>query len=76
MFQDGVLFPHRDVAGDIAYGLRFTGLDRDESRVDRGVSDESRDPLVGRTARRRTPGSRCDPRRWWRTRRVRCMAGC
>ncbi len=26
MFQDGVLFPHRDVAGNIAYGLRFTGL--------------------------------------------------
>jgi thiamine transport system ATP-binding protein len=29
MFQDGVLFPHRDVAGNIAYGLRFTRLGRD-----------------------------------------------
>jgi thiamine transport system ATP-binding protein len=35
MFQDGVLFPHRDVAGNIAYGLRRAGLDRGEidSRV-------------------------------------------
>ena len=33
MFQDGVLFPHRDVAGNIAYGLRRAGLDRVESRV-------------------------------------------
>jgi thiamine transport system ATP-binding protein len=35
MFQDGVLFPHRDVAGNIAYGLRRAGLNRGEidSRV-------------------------------------------
>lgn len=35
MFQDGVLFPHRDVAGNIAYGLRRTGLPHQEihSRV-------------------------------------------
>ena len=26
MFQDGVLFPHRDVAGNIAYGLHRAGL--------------------------------------------------
>jgi thiamine transport system ATP-binding protein len=26
MFQDGVLFPHRDVAGNIGYGLRRAGL--------------------------------------------------
>ena len=26
MFQDGVLFPHRDVAGNIAYGLQRAGL--------------------------------------------------
>ena len=31
MFQDGVLFPHRDVAGNIAYGLRFTRLGRDDA---------------------------------------------
>jgi thiamine transport system ATP-binding protein len=30
MFQDGVLFPHRDVAGNIAYGLRRAGLNRRE----------------------------------------------
>jgi thiamine transport system ATP-binding protein len=36
MFQDGVLFPHRDVAGNIAYGLRRAGMSRAESaaRVD------------------------------------------
>ena len=28
MFQDGVLFPHRDVAGNIAYGLQRAGLGR------------------------------------------------
>ena len=28
MFQDGVLFPHRDVAGNIGYGLQRAGLDR------------------------------------------------
>jgi len=35
MFQEGVLFPHRDVAGNIAYGLRRVGLPRAEidSRV-------------------------------------------
>ncbi len=36
MFQDGVLFPHRDVAGNIAYGLRRAGMSRAEAaaRVD------------------------------------------
>ena len=28
MFQDGVLFPHRDVAGNIGYGLRRAGVPR------------------------------------------------
>jgi thiamine transport system ATP-binding protein len=28
MFQDGVLFPHRTVAGNIDYGLRQRGMDR------------------------------------------------
>ena len=26
MFQDGMLFPHRDVAGNVAFGLRMAGL--------------------------------------------------
>ncbi|MEP6561074.1 MAG: ABC transporter ATP-binding protein, partial [Nakamurella sp.] len=36
MFQDGVLFPHRDVAGNIAYGLQRAGLGRRQvaTRVD------------------------------------------
>ncbi len=33
MFQDGVLFPHRDVAGNIAYGLRRAGVGRDAAAV-------------------------------------------
>ncbi|MDQ6656737.1 MAG: ABC transporter ATP-binding protein [Actinomycetota bacterium] len=32
MFQDGVLFPHRTVAGNVGYGLRFTGVGRAEQR--------------------------------------------
>ncbi len=28
VFQDGQLFPHRDVAGNIAFGLRMRGMDR------------------------------------------------
>lgn len=32
MFQDGVLFAHRDVAGNIAYGLRRHGLSRQQIR--------------------------------------------
>ncbi len=30
MFQDNALFPHRDVAGNIAFGLRMDGLPRRE----------------------------------------------
>jgi thiamine transport system ATP-binding protein len=30
MFQDGQLFPHRDVAGNVAFGLRMQGLPRAE----------------------------------------------
>ncbi|HJR24736.1 MAG TPA: ATP-binding cassette domain-containing protein, partial [Acidimicrobiales bacterium] len=28
MFQDQALFPHRDVAGNVAFGLRMQGADR------------------------------------------------
>jgi thiamine transport system ATP-binding protein len=31
MFQDNALFPHRDVAGNVAFGLRMAGLSRRES---------------------------------------------
>lgn len=30
VFQDGQLFPHMDVARNIAFGLRMAGVDRDE----------------------------------------------
>jgi thiamine transport system ATP-binding protein len=30
MFQDNALFPHRDVSGNIAFGLRMSGLSRAE----------------------------------------------
>ncbi len=32
MFQDGALFPHRDVAGNVAFGLRMEGRASDEIR--------------------------------------------
>lgn len=30
MFQDGALFPHRDVAGNVAFGLRIAGVEARE----------------------------------------------
>ncbi len=33
MFQDGVLFPHRTVAGNVSYGLRRSGLSAAEIRA-------------------------------------------
>lgn len=33
MFQDGQLFPHRDVAGNVEFGLRMAGLDRPAREV-------------------------------------------
>jgi thiamine transport system ATP-binding protein len=32
MFQDGQLFPHRDVTGNVEFGLRMNGLDRPTRR--------------------------------------------
>jgi thiamine transport system ATP-binding protein len=37
MFQDGQLFPHRDVGGNVEFGLRMAGLDRPARR--RRVAD-------------------------------------
>lgn len=37
MFQDGALFPHRDVRGNVAFGLRMQ--DRGREDIDRRVSD-------------------------------------
>jgi ABC-type Fe3+/spermidine/putrescine transport system ATPase subunit len=37
MFQDYALFPHRDVAGNVAFGLRMRGLTRNE--VERRTRD-------------------------------------
>ena len=33
MFQDGQLFPHRDVGGNVAFGLEMGGVDRAERRA-------------------------------------------
>ncbi len=38
MFQDFALFPHRDVAGNVAFGLRMQGVDRRRQRCSRGRS--------------------------------------
>jgi thiamine transport system ATP-binding protein len=32
MFQDHALFPHRDVAGNVGFGLRMAGVDRAETQ--------------------------------------------
>lgn len=32
MLQDGLLFPHRDVAGNVAFGLRMQGVEREVAR--------------------------------------------
>ena len=32
VFQDGQLFPHRDVAGNVAFGLRMRGVEREARR--------------------------------------------
>jgi thiamine transport system ATP-binding protein len=34
VFQDAVLFPHRDVAGNVAYGLEVSGVPAGERRVE------------------------------------------
>ncbi|MDQ2584740.1 ABC transporter ATP-binding protein [Saccharothrix yanglingensis] len=36
VFQDGQLFPHRDVAGNVAFGMRMAGVEREarDKRVD------------------------------------------
>jgi thiamine transport system ATP-binding protein len=41
VFQDHALFPHRDVAGNVAFGPRMQGLDAatTEQRVDRALVD-------------------------------------
>ena len=46
MFQEYALFPHRDVAGNVAFGLRMAGLDRGER--DRRVTEVLE--LVGMSA--------------------------
>jgi thiamine transport system ATP-binding protein len=33
MFQDDALFPHRDVAANVAFGLRMQGVDGDDARA-------------------------------------------
>ncbi|PPK70191.1 thiamine transport system ATP-binding protein [Actinokineospora auranticolor] len=43
VFQDGQLFPHRDVAGNVAFGLRMAGVERAE----RDARVESLLELVG-----------------------------
>ena len=57
MFQDHVLFPHRDVAGNVAFGLRMQGRPAPETaaRVDEllalvdlpGYQDRAVDTLLG-----------------------------
>ncbi len=52
MFQDHALFPHRDVAGNVAFGLRIAGMARDlqAERVDRVLDLVGLPGFGGRTA--------------------------
>ena len=73
MFQDGVLFPHRDVAGNIAYGLRRAGLDRARDRRPGSAIcwSWSGCPDTARGGWRRCPAARRSGWRWparWRPR--------
>jgi thiamine transport system ATP-binding protein len=62
VFQDAVLFPHRDVAGNVAYGLEASGVPADERRSDvsrllglvdlAGYEDRTVDTLSGGQAQR------------------------
>ena len=53
MFQEYALFPHRDVAGNVEFGLRMAGVGRDERR--RRVAEVL--DLVGLADARGTGGS-------------------
>jgi thiamine transport system ATP-binding protein len=50
VFQDHALFPHQDVAGNVAFGPRMQGLDRTETaeRVARALSGVGLAHLAGR----------------------------
>ena len=54
MFQEYALFPHRDVAGNVEFGLRMAGVGRDERQ--RRVAEVLE--LVGLTDARATAASR------------------
>ena len=52
MFQEYALFPHRDVAGNVEFGLRMTGLDRaDAARAGRRGARSRRARRARATAR-------------------------
>jgi len=50
VFQDHALFPHHDVTGNVAFGPRMQGLDRDEiaRRVARALADVGLSHLAAR----------------------------
>ena len=62
VFQDAVLFPHRDVAGNVGYGLEAAGVPADERRAEvarllglvdlSGFEQRSVDTLSGGQAQR------------------------
>ena len=53
MFQDDALFPHRDVAGNVAFGLRMQGVAGRTRRRARRRAAGARRPRGPRAARRR-----------------------
>jgi ABC-type Fe3+/spermidine/putrescine transport system ATPase subunit len=60
MFQDYALFPHKDVAANVAFGLRMQGLDREQvrSRVEEMLVLVHLQPLAHRDVNQLSGGER------------------
>src|SRR5258708_35943015 len=65
MFQEYALFPHRDVAGNVEFGLRMTGSDRAERsrRVDEVLALVGLGDMRDRRGGSRARGARTQERR-------------
>ena len=68
VFQDEQLFPHRDVAGNVAFGLEMAGVERGErdSRVAEMLAAVGLDGFGGRDVSTLSGGDRADVgSHWW-----------
>ena len=61
MFQDGQLFPHRDVAGNVGYGIEHLPRAERAARIRELIEADHRSPCPGRGAGGREPRRACPP---------------